>query len=446
MLGFNILFLLIYVCFYIYIYKKYPVLMIIFFYLFYGYLSMVISCFYLDFGNVYAFEVERTSIQSNGVILLGFFYLSSFLLFLFCYKRIEISLMRSFSLIKFQKRIYLNPAFILGSLWFAFFFILIIYVHLFYSGVPLLLGYGKGQFWSYARFPFFNALHNQTSTVLVVLGFLYGYIKEFKYSDTAYTRYLKYFKFLLYIYIMYIVLMGYKFGGPLLYLFSFYLSTLVFFSLRCKLKLRVLLKYLTLALAFFTPVIWYIYENIYGFNGAVGQIIFDRVFALQGQLWHFIYNDVNLGIIQPNMDQLVVEIKYAFLGEDIRNVGINHLMQFIMPEERLNSYYSNSVRLSGGYPAYWLVIFNNYAVILLCHFLFSWLVFFFHYKFLYHLINLNLIKFIIWFKLAMILKAFALMGDLHPILSGKTVFYLVLLLAIYLFEEGVRIKNIRITR
>ena len=126
MLGFNIIFLLIYILFYIYIYKKYPVLMIIFFYLFFGYLSMVISCFYLDFGNVYTFEVERTSIQSNGVILLGFLYLLSFLLFLFCYKRREISLMRSFSLIKFQKRIYLNPAFILGSLWFAFFFILII--------------------------------------------------------------------------------------------------------------------------------------------------------------------------------------------------------------------------------------------------------------------------------------------------------------------------------
>ena len=52
-------------------------------------------------------------------------------------------------------------------------------------------------------------------------------------------------------------------------------------------------------------------------------------------------------------------------------------------------------------------------------------------------------KFIIWFKLAFIIKAFLFMGDLHTILSGKTIFYFILLLAIYLFEEGVRIKNIR---
>lgn len=437
MLGLNLLFLLTYVFLYFYIYKKYAVLMIVFFYLFYGYLSMVVSVFYLDFGDIYAFEVGKKSVKSNSLLVMGSFYVSSIMLFLFWYIRRERRLISSVNLIPSTKRFYLKPAFILGFLWFSFFFIAIIYLHLFYSGVPIFLGYAKGVFWSYARFPFFQTFHNQTSTVLAVLGFYYGYITLFRSSEIAYVKYTKYFKLVLFIYILYIVLMGYKFGGPLLYLFSFYLPFLIFYSFSNKLNLRGLFKYLFLFALFITPVIWYVYYEILGLKDGAWALIFDRIFALQGQVWHFIYHEISVGDLRPDISQLWIELKNSIFQDNIKNTGMNHLMHFIMPQERLTGYLEQGVRLSGGYPAYLLVIFKNKLVIILFHIIVTWLVFCAHFNFLLHLVKLNLIKFILWLKIALLSKGILFMGDLDTILSFKMVFYLFLVVVIFLFEESI---------
>ena len=73
MLSLNVFVLLIYLGFYLYIYKKHPALMVVFFYFFYGYLSMVVSVFYLDMGGVFVFELEKYSYHSNSLLFLEMF-------------------------------------------------------------------------------------------------------------------------------------------------------------------------------------------------------------------------------------------------------------------------------------------------------------------------------------------------------------------------------------
>ena len=79
MLISNIVSLIIFLGVYMYIYKNYPTLIFVFFYLFFGYLSMVVSVFYLDFGGKYSFELSKTSVQSNSLVILTLFYLSTIL-------------------------------------------------------------------------------------------------------------------------------------------------------------------------------------------------------------------------------------------------------------------------------------------------------------------------------------------------------------------------------
>ena len=86
-LDFNTLFLILYLLVYLYLYKKYPSLIIIFFYFFYGYLSMIVSVYYLDTGDIFAFEVAQNSYESNSVIVLGVFYLTTLIMYLLLFKK-----------------------------------------------------------------------------------------------------------------------------------------------------------------------------------------------------------------------------------------------------------------------------------------------------------------------------------------------------------------------
>ena len=172
MLISNIVSLIIFLGVYMYIYKNYSTLIFVFFYLFIGYLSMVVSVFYLDFGGNYSFELSKTSVQSNSLVILTLFYLSTIFLFLFWY-RLRVSQFKQYSSLNFERRIfYLKPKFILVFLYASVIYILILYLHLFYSGIPFFLGYGKGEIWLYSKFKFLQPISNQASIVLLVLGFL----------------------------------------------------------------------------------------------------------------------------------------------------------------------------------------------------------------------------------------------------------------------------------
>ena len=305
-----------------------------------------------------------------------------------------------------------------------------------YSGVPVLLGYGKGQFWTYAKIPQFNILHNQTSTVLLVLGFFFAYIKKYRYNDKAYVALLKYFMPILLMYLIYVVLMGYKFGGPLLYMFSFFVSTLVFYALHHNFKIAALLKYTIIVAVLLVPVILYMYAYILGYGENAAQLLFDRIFALQGQVWHFVFNEIQSGVIQSDASQVYVEIENTYLHNSSYSSGIYNLMQLIMPENRYSSYLEGGFRLSGGYPANLLTMFDSVLIISTKHLLFSFVIFVFHMNFAYHLCKLNLVRFVLWFKLALLSEGFLFMGDLNTIISVKSLVYLFLLFVIKIVDEA----------
>ena len=435
MLISNIVSLIIFLGVYMYIYKNYPTLIFVFFYLFFGYLSMVVSVFYLDFGGKYSFELSKTSVQSNSLVILTLFYLSTIFLFLLWY-RLRIPQFKQYSSLNFERsRFYLKPKFILLFLYATVIYILILYWHLFYSGIPLFLGYGKGEIWLYSKFKFLQPISNQSSTVLLVLGFLFAYIRKYQKDNIAYTKYLFYFKIILIFFICYIILMGYKFGGPLLFLFSFYISHLVFLSFENKFRFRDLAKYIIFFSLFFVSVVWYVYtHSTFNIQGDTWALIFDRIFALQGQMWHFVYNGIVDQSIVPDLSQLTKEFKNIFSNTYSKETGINYVMRLIMPDDRLHSYLSKGVRLSGGYPAILLSISGFNIITLILHILFSYLIFILHFKWLYHLGRFNLIQFILWFKLAFASKNIIFMGDIHVLFSFENMMYLLIIFAIYLFE------------
>ncbi len=439
----NISILVLYLIFYVYVYKKYPIVIIAFFYLFYGYLSMVVSVFYLDIGNQWAFEVARNSMRSNSLVVLFFFYISIFVGAIIGYKLLVAkTIVNHFASNINKSKIFLTPKFIFAFMVFSILYMMIMYIHLFYSGIPILLGYNKGEFWSYAKFPIFQVLHNQTSTILLILGFFYAYIKIYRDDNSKFTIFIFPLKGILWFYVMYIVLMAYKFGGPVLYLFSFYCSFLILSSIKEKFKLKSFFKYLFFFIILLIPLLYYVYFTILGFGNNAWQVIFDRVFALQGQVWHFIYNDISHGKIRPDISQLGRELSNAISHNYPKDTGINHLMQLIMPQPRLDSYLNKGVRMSGGYPANLFAIFNNNYIIVLVHFILSSVVVFFHLKFIKHLIKLNLFKFVVWFKIAFLSKGFLFMGDLNSILSTKTIFLLLIIILILHFEEQIISKKV----
>jgi len=437
MLDVNTLFLILYLFIYLFIYTKYSSLVVIFFYLFYGYLSMIVSVYYLDTGDIFAFEVAQDSYKSNSVIVLGTFYLTTLIMYLFLFKKkFTKKLYQNYKLNKFKNRFYLTSNFIKGFLLFAFLYILLIYIHLIYSGIPIFLGYGKGQFWEYAKLPIFNILHNQTSTILLILGFMYSYINNYKKKEKKYIQLSIYFKIILYIYLIYIVLMGYKFGGPLLYIFSFYLTSLIYYSIHNRFTVPQLIKYFTIFASLIIPIIIYVYYFILNFGDGAWQLLFDRIFALQGQVWHYIYNEIDNGVLTANFNHLNIEIENALFSNHHEQSGINYLMQYILPENRLKSYLDGGVRLSGGYPANLFMIFDNIFVLYIIHLFFSYIIFIFHFNFFYHMLRLNLFKTILWFKLAFLSEGFLFMGDFNTLVSKRTLFYLSLLLLIKIIEQS----------
>ena len=432
----NYLAITFYLLFYLYILKRYPSLMVIFFYFIYGYLSMVVSVFYLDFGGKFAFEVNKVSYHSYSVSLLTLFYTSAFVIFILLFrkelskKNIALNLYRNV----LQNKNWLTPNYIKLYLVFAILFILVIYAHLIYSGIPILLGYGKGQFWLYAKIPFFNVLHNQTSTLLFIAGVLYSYSYQYKEKDHSYLPLKKWFRITLYLYLVYIVLMGYKFGGPLLYLFCFFISTLIIRSVSKGFNIKLIVKYVLIFSAFIIPIILYIYNVILKFGDKAAGLLFDRVFTLQGQVWHFIYNMVDTGDIKPQISQFYNEIFHLLGSVHSSDVGMNYLMQFILPTARLESYIEGGVRLSGGYPANLFVIFDNYLIIAIIHIVMVLIIGLLHLGLFKSIIRFQLVRSLIWFKLAFLSEGYLFMGDLNTVFSKKALIYLIFLTLIYFYE------------
>ena len=406
-LASNLLSLILFLGVYLYIYKSAPTIIFVFFYLFFGYLSMVCSVFYLDLGGKYSFELMKKSTQSNSLIVLTVFYLSTIVLFLFWYRLKAVKFKQNLFFNSTKNIFYLNSKFIKFFLFITAIYIFILYLHMIYTGVPLFLGYGKGDIWEYSKFKFLQPINNQASTILLILGFFYSYILHYK-NYRAYTKYLVYFKIVLFVFVCYIILMGYKFGGPLLYIFSFYVSYLVFFSVNNKLRFRDLIKYISLSIIFFIPIVWYVYSNASFHTGDVWNLIFDRIFTLQGQIWHFLYVGIIDHSISVDFSQLLKEFKNLFSDTYSRETGINYVMSLIMPEKILSSYIDQGVRLSGGYPAI-LVSISGFSIItFFFHMLFSSLICLLHFAWLTNLLKLNLIRFILWFKLAFVFKNFML--------------------------------------
>ena len=429
----NLLSLILFLAVYLYIYKTAPTLIFVFFYLFFGYFSVVCSVFYLDLGGKYSFELLKKSTQSNSLIVLTIFYLSTLALFLFWYRLRVVTLKQSLAL-NFKKRmVYLTPRFIHFFLFITAIYIFILYLHMIYTGVPLFLSYGKGEIWEYSKFKFLQPINNQASTILLVLGFLYSYILHYK-NYRAFTKYLFYFKLMLFVFVCYIILMGYKFGGPLLYIFSFYVSYLVFFSINNRLRFRDLMKYISLSIIFFIPIVWYVYSNASFLSGDVWSLIFDRIFTLQGQIWHFLYTGIVDHSISTDFSQLFKEFKNLFSDTYSSETGINYVMSLIMPENRLASYIDQGIRLSGGYPAI-LVSISGFSIItFFFHVLFSSLICMLHFAWLSNLLKLNLIRFILWFKLAFVSKNIIFMGDIHVLFSLENMIYLFIIFGVYLFR------------
>ena len=161
---------------------------------------------------------------------------------------------------------------------------------------------------------------------------------------------------------------------------------------------------------------------------------------MQGQIWHFLYIGIIDHSISVDFSQLLKEFKNLFSDTYSRETGINYVMSLIMPEKILSSYIDQGVRLSGGYPAI-LVSISGFSIItFFFHMLFSSLICLLHFAWLTNLLKLNLIRFILWFKLAFVSKNIIFMGDIHVLFSFENVIYLFIILAVYLFRLSL-IKN-----
>lgn len=319
--------------------KYWPLL----FMLFYAYITPIMSNLVLEYG-FYIIEEERTSYFTGStlrlLVYISIFFISFYATLKLIKNKINNNTLNIISLNKFN--------FIL--LGFATFVLVLLYINLFMSDIPLFSdSVNRFNYWERAKLPILEKILGSRSTPLAMIFGIYYFI--FTVSKKIKLKRIVLYLFLFYI--IYLYLLGHKLSPQLLAVY-FFILPLWIYNIKTKLfqfTFKLLLKVFIIVFLALSIIVYY-YQSTGISEMAGGPIlgILYRIFVLQGHLYW-------------GIDQMVFEdSKYGmenfefFL--DLKFDGLLELMYAIGPSN-LQSYLDNNVRFSSGYPAI-LIFFNPY--------------------------------------------------------------------------------------
>lgn len=261
------------------------------------------------------------------------------------------------------------------------------------TGSPLLGSpYNKTNIWDYSPIPQLKYLSSQISFLVLIAGIYFS--DAVRCNDS---RKKKHF-FIIWVLVMsYLILMGHKFGQLVTFSYLFYLPLLLGKSLDGKVSIAKLVIYFSIIISVLCYLVFLYFTSKYGDYG--GQLIFDRVFAMEGQLTYASIQEYISGELNADIEQAYREIKSIFGIGGQGAVGMDYLMYKYMPTSNYNYYTDLKVNLSQGYFAILFSVFGSYTLVLLSHALFTVSFFFSGWVFILSLIKRDVLIVFFSFKI-----------------------------------------------
>jgi hypothetical protein len=413
---------LIYLIFMYLILKYKPVIIPLYFYMFLQHLQMILSTIYLDNGGKFMYEVNKYSIYGHSSQYLIFLYLLQLIIVytIFYNKKNKIIYLKD----NFSKSNYMSIKLSKVIVYVSWILLFILIAHILLSPTPLFNpNINKNNFWT--NYALIKQMKFISSQLLVVL-FLMGYL--FAVQNLSKKKYFKNYNFYIFVAlsIFYYILMGHRFGGIIIVLFFAFLPSLVLYLSFHKLSIRILKYFVIFSIIIFYILYWKFTQR-YG-NDAL-DMIFTRIFALQGEEWQVTWNYYwNNEIMYKNF---LNEIG-TLIGFDKSEIGIHYVMSQVMESDYFNFFKEQHITLAGAYPAYLFYFIPNIILITIIHILIS-----IPYLFIGFLIYKNLllsrpIISVLWLKIFLNLENFFSQAAIERIFSLKNIlFYLIILAILY---------------
>jgi len=343
--------------------RRQPLLAVAFLYMFLGHVKDIMSCFYLDTGNIYMMEIDRYSNTSYATTALVAFYVVGIALSSLLYRGLQSHMLapeyderfRTFTM-RWHEWI------ITGCIGVAFLLIF----HVAMSGSPLWNAkINKTNFWVVAaRIPQLAPLASQTPLMCMVMGMIECGCKDRILTLSRPWRVaILGFPILM---ILHQILMGHRFGGLVIMIYTFLTPFAVRAARTKTLNLSKLAVGILLVGMLLTGVVYAKFSMKYG-QDAINKIS-ERVFALQAQVWHSLYNDVQNGYLQTSTDFFTEEVAGSVGFRDgIAMTGMERSMRLLMPKLRYDFYKTIKINLSGVYPGVLFLYFSNIWKSLIFH-------------------------------------------------------------------------------
>lgn len=414
-------------CLYYFLMKKSPLLFFLFFLFLYVQVKNIVSASYIDLGNVYMMELSVLSKSSYvSYLLLSLHAVSIFLLY-FLFKLTKHKFASEFALYS-SRSIKNSRLFLIVSTS----LLMLLIVNVLIAGSPLFGGdANKTNIWSSSPLPFLKYVSSQLSFLILVAGIYYDYFER----CSCKAKY--YFLFFYLLSILYLVLMGHKFGQLVTFSYLFFLPYLISKSFHFKISISKLFIQVSVLLVIFSFFVLRYFESKYGVDAQ--QLIFDRVFAMEGQLSYVAINSYIEGGTS-DFEHFFVELKNAFWGGNER-VGMDYLMYLYMPSEKYNYYSDLQVNLSQGYFALLFTMFGSYFSVTLFQTVFIFLVYFVGYLFAISLIRRDFVLIFLYFKIYYSLYTYYVQAYNDAFFNFKNLIVIFLILFVYIARRGFHVKR-----
>lgn len=404
------------------LFKRSQALVVIFFLFIYVQLKNLLSLAYIDLGDVYMSEIAETSTASSATLIASFFFILTIFLFWFLHKiskgeAVFLEAEQRQASLKYSRQF----AFVMLAL------ITLLCINIVLAGSPLLgAQVNKTNIWENAPFQFLTPISNQLSFLVLISGIFF--------SDSIKKRKRLISKLYVAVWLLchlYLALMGHKFGQHVTFFYLFALPSLLGMALMERIKISRLVVQLTAVIGILSILVIKYFTSKYGQYGL--SRIFDRVFALEGQLTYSAINSFLRG--EDGSYSFSKELSAVFSGNGTS--GMDYLMYKYLPTSFYNYYKDLDVNLSQGYLAILFEMFHSIPIILVAHTAFVMAIYTIGRWFTIALIKRDIIVLFLTFKIFYSFYTYYVQAYTDAVFELKNVFYFALL-AIILLARGTR--------
>ena len=313
---------------------------------FYMQFSTVISCAYLEYG-AYMREVQAFSFLTGGTTRLVFLNSLFFLSAAFTFRLFEKNIWQN----SLCENTLFNKKVVKELCGVYLFIIIILFFNLVLFGGPYEQGVQRFAYWLNHPYPIIRTIYN-----LAILGFFFlGSIDSRSSGRNIYSLISRIFLILV---LVLNFAHGDKFSSAIMILMLYFVGFLCFKKIR--LNIREILK-ITVVVSILVLVFYSIIKTYYQFffnldMDGLNSLIFDRIFALQGQVWWTIDNLVLENKINNNWMAF-------FKSHPPENSGMYMLMYEVAPKLIVEKYIEDGIVFTMGYPAITIYSFGFFASI-----------------------------------------------------------------------------------